>query len=125
LYCKPSHRLRAHEKRQAFEAEHRRDKLLRLLKAALISLAYWRVTRHKLPGMDEFLRQFSIGRNLRYQRAVDRVRELITELAPEVIQDLQDDSRRALSSIEANQMIERQERRGSMSIGERALPRRF
>jgi hypothetical protein len=116
LYCKPSHRVRALEKRQAFEAEHRTDKLLRLLRPALISLANWRGVRHKSPGLDELRRAYGLPHNLRYQRAVDRAREIITELAPEVIQDLQDNIRRKLSGIEADRIIERQERLGSIGI---------
>jgi hypothetical protein len=66
--------------------------------------------------MDEIWRSLRIGRNQRYQDAVDKVRELITELAPEVVQDLENPVKRTLTVIEANKTIEQQEKQGAKRL---------
>jgi len=105
LYCRPSHRLRAYEKRTAFEAQHQTEKPLRQLHERLKSLDYWR-RRCRLLLFDEMRQSHGWPRTPRFQLAVDKVRELFTNLAPEVIQDLQNDIRRELSLIEANQRVQ-------------------
>ena len=109
LYCKPSHRVRAREKRR--ELEHRRppEKLFRLLKQRLEALERWRVRCNTIPGIDELRRYGNLPRRTAYQKAVERVREVVVQLAPELMQDLAQPWRGTLSAIEATQVIEDQE----------------
>lgn len=109
LYCKPSHRVRAREKRRELENRWPAEKLFRLLKQRLEALRRWRVRSNRIPGIEE-LRQFaSLPRRRAYQKAVERVREVLVQLAPELIQDLAQPWRGTLSAIEATQIIEYQE----------------
>jgi len=109
LYCKPSHRVRAREKRRELETKRPSEKLLRLLKQRLEALRRWRVRSNTIPGIDE-IRQFaSLPRSKAYRKAVEKVREVLVKLAPELIQDLAQPWRGTLSAIEATQIIEDQE----------------
>src|ERR1039457_2988156 len=109
LYCKPSHRVRAREKRRELGNRQPSEKLFRLFKQRLEALRRWRVHSNRIPGIEE-LRQFaSLPRRKAYQKAVERVREVLVQLAPELIQDLAQPWRGTLSAIEATQIIEDQE----------------
>ena len=106
LYCRPSHRVRAHEERKFSEALHPSEKQFRLLREGILSLERWRRQRNQLPGIDEIRRYAGLPRGTMYQRAVDRVRDLLTSLAPEVVQDLNQPVRGTLSNIEATGIID-------------------
>jgi hypothetical protein len=77
----------------------------------LISVQQWR-DRRRAFGIDELRRMYGMPRAKHYQNAVDQVVKLITDLAPEAIQDLNDNWRRQMKLIEANQRIEQQEKLG-------------
>ncbi len=109
LYCKPSHRVRAREKRRELENRRPSEKLFRLFKQRLEALRRWRVRSNTIPGIDELRRFGSLPRGKAYQKAVERVREVLVQLAPELIQDLAQPWRGTLSAIEATQFIEDQE----------------
>ncbi len=109
LYCKPSHRVRAREKRRELENRQPSEKSFRLLKQRLEALRRWRVRSNKIPGVDELRRFASLPRSKPYQKAVERVHELLVKIAPELIQDLAQPWRGTLSAIEATQIIEDQE----------------
>ena len=109
LYCKPSHRVRAREKRRELETRQPSEKVFRLLKQRLEALRRWRVRRNRIVGIEE-LRQFmGLPRGAAYQKAVERVLVCLVQLAPELIQDLAEPWRGTLSAIEAMQVIQRQE----------------
>lgn len=59
--------------------------------------------------MDEIRRLVGLGRSAAYQKAVERVREMIIQLAPEVAQDWAEPWRGALHGIEAAQVIQQVE----------------
>ena len=109
LYCRPSHRVRVHEKRREVETKEPTEKLLRLLKEKLAALARWRVRINKTPGIDEIRRSMGLERRKAYQQAVERVRHILTQLAPQVFQDLAEPWLSTLSGIEATWHIEQAE----------------
>src|SRR5208282_4899472 len=102
LYCRPSHRVRAHEKRKILETAQPSEKWFRLLKERLASLARRRNRSSRVPGLDEIRRYAGLSRPRAYQQAVDKVRELLLKLAPEVLQDLSEPWRGTITGIEAN-----------------------
>jgi hypothetical protein len=106
LYCRPSHRIRAYEKRREIETRQPSEKLFRTLKEQLEALRHWRIRSNKVPGMDEMRRAVSMSRTKAYQQAVERVRESLTQVAPEVLQDLVQSWRATLSDIEATREVE-------------------
>src|SRR5260221_13225290 len=83
LYCRPSHRVRASEKRREREQRVPLERAFRVLRQRLESLQGWRVQQNKTPGIDEIRRSFNLPRNKAYQRAVERVREALIPLAAE------------------------------------------
>src|ERR1700676_2114747 len=83
--------------------------MFRLLKQRLDVLRHQRVRRNKMPGMDEVRRFGNLPRRATYQKAVDSVREVLVQLAPELFQDLAHPWSGALSAIEATQIIKDQE----------------
>jgi hypothetical protein len=109
LYCRPSHRVRALEKRQALEHSVPGEKEFGRLRQRLESLRRCRVHRNRIPGIEEIRQFVGAPRSKAYQRAVERVREVLIRLAPEVVQDLDQPWRATLSAIEATGIIERQE----------------
>jgi hypothetical protein len=109
LYCRPSHRVRAHEKRKALETRHPPERLFRLLKERLTALARWRVRRNQIPGMEEIRLYAGVGRTPAYQREVEKVLKILIQVAPELLQDLAEPWRAILSKIEATQVIDDQE----------------
>jgi hypothetical protein len=109
-YCRPSHRVRAYEKRRLESARlSETEKLYRLLKKRLAALIRWRIRCNRVPGLDEIRRFAKVNRNKAYQQAVDGVNEILVRLAPEVFQDLVEPWRAALKGLEANREIERLE----------------
>ena len=121
LYCKPSHRVRAHEKRRELENKWPAEKSFRLLKQRLEALWRWRVRSNRIPGLEEMRLWGRVSRGKAYQQAVERIRESLVELAPELMQDLAEPWRAALSKIEATQRIETQEYSEEVAILRRAL----
>jgi hypothetical protein len=110
LYCRPSHNVRACEKRREIETKQPSEKLFRLLREQLARLARYRATHNQLgPGMDEIRRSQGLPRKVGYQRVVDKVRELVVQLAPELAQDLAEPWRGTTTGIEANTAIEQAE----------------
>jgi hypothetical protein len=99
--------VRAHEERKFSEALQPSEKQFRLLREGILSLARWRRQCNQLPGFEEMRRHAGIPRSAMYQRAVDRVSDLLTSLAPEVVQDLNQPVRGTLSNIEATGIIDR------------------
>jgi len=69
--------------------------------------------------MEEIRLYGEIERTKPYQQAVDKVREILTKLAPELLQDLAQPVRGALSSIETKQEIEQHERSAQEDVGAR------
>jgi hypothetical protein len=110
--------VRAHEKRHELETRHPAEKLFRLLKQRLEALARWRVRCNRTPGMEEIRLYMDMTRAQAYQRATERVRETLTQLAPELFQDLAQPWRGTLAGLEARQVIENQEK-SAMGDGHR------
>jgi hypothetical protein len=108
-YCRASHRVRAHEKRRELENRQPTEKLFRLLKQRLLTLKRWRGRSDKIPRLDEIRRFPQLDRGKGYQKAVERVAELLTQLAPELFQDLVQPWRAALRGLEATRVIEQLE----------------
>jgi hypothetical protein len=109
LYCRPSHRVRAREKRRELEHRVPGEKEFSLLRQRLESLRRCRVRWNRIPGIEEIRQFVGAPRGKAYQRAVERVREVLIRLAPEVVQDLGQPWLATLSAIEANGIIDRQE----------------
>jgi len=86
------------------------EKEFALLRQRLESLQRYRVRGNRIPGIEEMQQFVGAPRGTAYQRAVERVREVLIRLAPEVVQDLVQPWLASLSAIEATGIIERQER---------------
>ena len=107
-YCRPSHRVRAFEKRKELESRQPREKQYRLLREWLESLQIWRRRSGVFPGLDEIRRFAGLPRRKNYQRAVEGVRNILMGLAPELFQE-EERWRMAVRDLEANAAIERNE----------------
>jgi hypothetical protein len=97
----------AHEKRREVESRQPTEKLFRLLKQRLLVLKRWRDRGNRIPGLDQIRRFAQLERGKGYQQAVERVAEILTQLAPE--QDLVQPWRAALRDLEATRVIEQLE----------------
>jgi hypothetical protein len=107
LFCKPSHRVRAREKRRELEYRRPSEKLFRLLKQRLDALWRHRVRATGIRGMDEFRRFANLPRRPLHQNAVESVHDVLVQLAPELFQDLAQPWRGTISAIEADHIIDR------------------
>jgi glutamyl-tRNA reductase len=100
--------VRAFEKRKEREVQQPKEKQYRILRERLESLFRWRNRSNSVPGREQMRRFAEVSRDESYQRAVDGVRNILMELAPELFQT-EDPVKTTLRDLEATAAIERNE----------------
>jgi hypothetical protein len=104
--------VRAAEQRRLLETTLPVEKSFRVLRQRLESLAGWRRRSNRFPGLDEMRRCLGLTAPRLTNKRSRGVRQSLTDLAPEIFQDLAQPVRATLSELEATGRIESQEQAG-------------